>query len=251
MSHLIEFVNNTAINAIYFGLISAGYNYADIEKTDEIIRLIKIIREKQSSKAANDFFSKAYQYTCRAYPYWPRAALMEKATFFINDLYNTDTFDYLRYHNEVMNLPNLMDSERDESFWSWIKEFPNTLKEILRDKKFHQIDEYIKKWISINSKTFENKRDAIEQSLTKLAISEGKEIQPIKVIISPLKCIYSADYQVSEGNLFIVLGDFLPNSIVHECIHSMVHPHVVELREDILKKCFGSKTFDIDESSKV
>lgn len=97
------------------------------------------------------------------------------------------------------------------------------------------------------SKIFQNKIDIIEQALIKLAVSEGKEIQPIKVIISPLKCVYSADYQVSDGKLFVILGDFSPHSIVHECIHTIVHPYVIDLRVNILKY-FGNKTFDVDKS---
>jgi hypothetical protein len=247
MSYLIEVMNSTAINAIYFGLIASGYNYADIQKPDEILKLIKPIKDNQLRKTINNYFSEAYQYTCKAYPYWPRAALMETASFFINDLHNTDTFDYLRYHNEVMNFTNLLESEKDEHFWEWIKEFPSMLKDISLDKEFREIDECIKKWILAKSKTLEEKIAIIEQSLIKLAVSEGKEVEPIKVIISPLKCVYSADYQVSDGKLFVVLGDFLPNSVVHECIHTIVHPYIIDLRSDILK-CFGSETFNIDKS---
>lgn len=243
MSYLIEVMNSTAINAIYFGLISSGYGYADIQKPNEILKLIKPIKENHLSKTINDFFSEAHQSTCRVYPYWPRAALMETATFFIND----EAFAYSRYYNEVMNFTNLIDGEREEHFWNWIKRFPSMLNGILMNKKFQEINEYIKKWILTNSKTYENKIATIEQSLIKLVASEGKEVQPIKVIISPLKCIYSADYQVYNGELFVVLGDFLPNSIVHECIHPIVHLHIIELKTDILR-CFGSKTFNIDKS---
>lgn len=247
MSYSIEVMNSTAINAIYFGLIAAGYSYADIQKPDEILKLIKSIKDYHLPKTINDYFLKAYQYTCTAYPFWPRAALMETATFFISHLDNTDSFDYLKYYSEIMKFTNLIESERDEHFWDWIREFPKMLKGILLDKKFQEIDEYIEKWILAKSKIFENKIAIIEQSLIKLAVSEGKEIQPIKVIISPLKCVYSADYQVSDGKLFVILGDFLPYSIVHEYIHPIVHPYIIDLRPDILK-CYGDKTFNIDKS---
>lgn len=247
MSNLIEIMNSTAINAIYFGLIGSGYNYADIEKSEEILKLIKIVEDNPLPKTINKFFRGAYQNTCKPYPYWPRAALMETATFFIRDVNNADTFDYRGYYNEVMNLTNVIDSERDEHFWIWVKEFPYMLKEILLHKKFQEVDEYIKKWILENSKAYENKIAKIEQSLIKLMASEGKEVQPIKVIISPLKCVYSADYKAFGGKLFVLLGDFLPHSIVHECIHPLVHPYIIELRADILK-CFESKTFNIDKS---
>jgi hypothetical protein len=247
MSELIEVMNSTAINAIYFGLIASGYSYADIQKPDEILKLIKPIRNNHLPKTINDFFSEARQYTCTAYPYWPRAALMETATFFVKDIYNPDTFDYFKYYNEVMKYTNLIESERDGHFWSWIKEFPYMLKGILLDKRFQKIDEYIKKWISEESKSYENKIAKIEQSLIKLVVSEGKEVQPIKVIISPLKCVYSADYKVSYEKLFVVIGDFLPHSIVHECIHPIVHPHIIDLRSDILQ-CIGSKIYNIDKS---
>lgn len=247
MSDLIEVINSTTINAIYFGLIKSSYSYADIQKPDEILKLINVIKEYRLPKDILNFFSETYQTTCNTYPFWPRAALMETATFFMNDLCDPDSFDYSTYYNKVMNLPNIIESERDDHFWNWIEKFPYILKCILLDENFQEIDKCVEKWITANFETFEKKIDIIEQSLKELMDREGKEIQPIKVIISPLKCIYSADYQVSEGKLFVVLGDFIPHSIVHECVHPIVHSYIIDFNVDILKY-FGRKIFNIDKS---
>ena len=75
------------ISAIYFGLFQSGYNFFSIERSHEHIALLHDFIGESSSAA---FFSKASQDTCDVYSYWPRAYIMEAASFYLDD--NNMTF---------------------------------------------------------------------------------------------------------------------------------------------------------------
>ena len=70
------------ISAIYYGLLQAGYDFYIPERSAEHIRHIMKYRNR---KHQDTFFSGAKQDTCDVYPYWPRAFMMESASFFLND----------------------------------------------------------------------------------------------------------------------------------------------------------------------
>lgn len=57
------------------------------------------------------------QASCHVDPYRPRAALLETASFFLDD--SLAWRNRQRLHQQVMTAENLSDSERDEAFRAW------------------------------------------------------------------------------------------------------------------------------------
>ena len=70
------------ISAIYYGLLQSGYDFYSIERSSEHVNALMKFTGKGS---ASDFFAGTRQQTCEVYPYWPRAFILEAATFFLND----------------------------------------------------------------------------------------------------------------------------------------------------------------------
>ena len=109
----IEISNIPAISAIYFALLQCGYDYYSFERCIEHINAIKMFRETDT---ALEFFSKTKQDTCDVYPYLPRAAMLESATFYIRPDMN-DFTDIKMYQDFIMSAGNISDEERGSSFW--------------------------------------------------------------------------------------------------------------------------------------
>jgi len=63
------------LNAIYFGPVLSGYEFADIKKQGKITQILSAIRSYDGLKATKDFFRLTRGTTCEVYPFWPRAAL--------------------------------------------------------------------------------------------------------------------------------------------------------------------------------
>lgn len=81
----IFITNISEISAIYFALLQFGYNFFSVEReTDHVHTIQKFVTH---TKLPN-FFSDVKQNTCEVYPYWPRAAILETATFFYNLIIN-------------------------------------------------------------------------------------------------------------------------------------------------------------------
>ena len=86
------------ISAIYYGLLQAGYDFYIPERSAEHIRHIMKYRNR---KHQDTFFSGAKQDTCDIYPYWPRAFMMESASFFLNDN-NTGFQDFETLRRKIL-----------------------------------------------------------------------------------------------------------------------------------------------------
>lgn len=115
----IEFKNDIMISAIYYGMFQSGYDYYKMARNEEHINAIQTFR----SSSCLSFFANVKQNTCEAYPYWPRAALLESATLYLD----RETFqwqDYNAYENFVMSAGNITNSERGKTFWEWVNRFP-------------------------------------------------------------------------------------------------------------------------------
>ena len=243
MSRLnINISSNNYINAIYFGLVISGYEYSDINKSDAIIELSSQIKNYSGLDSIKQYFGFARQKTCEPYPFWPRAALLESITFFISG----HGADFDKYYEYVKSLPNLTEEERNDDFFSWVRDFPEYLNEIKVNSFFNEIDRQIKDMVNKISTDTAAKRVRITDTLNTITDREI-DISAISVVICPLKCIYSADYFARGSEMSVILGDFLPNSILHEYMHLIIHPEIMKYRKAILS-LFGNKLFDIDKS---
>jgi len=236
---IIDLAPCSELNAIYFGLSLSKYEYATINKHDDIDEMQRRIGECRELDNAMKFFRMARGDTCEVYPFWPRVALLESALFFIKD----GTFDISKYRNYVEGLSNITDEERDEDFFEWVKNFPVHLGQIMDNGLFKEIDSQLHD--IVYSLHIADELDKLCDALASLPMETG--IHKITVLVCPIKCCHSADYFTHECGMFVMLGDFLPHSVVHEYLHLVVNPLVQEHKAHILTT-LDDKGLNIDPS---
>ena len=220
-----------AISAIYFALLQCGYGFYELEKPAELADKIKSFAHHRYSFP---FFSDVKQTTCDVYPYWPRAAILETATFFINPAYS-DFSDFSAFRQNIMSANNISDIERSSALWEWIKDFPAELDRVICNGEFQSYLEWEKDWIKqqniIHAVELCNIQSYLDMC-TKLYLSPVKKIS---VVLNPIKCAYSADYHM-DGDCFIFCsGAFSKESIIHEFLHHVVHSTVISHSEAVLQ----------------
>lgn len=220
----------TAISAIYFALLQYGYEYFAPERSQSHITCIRHFA------GANDipsFFAGVKQDTCDVYPYWPRAAILETASFYLLPDFS-DFRDYAGLKDRIMSAANLSDHERDQNLWNWLADFPSALSKTLEKDTFLRYFEWEQKWLSEQSAQYENELQIMKNCLNVCVSKYDSSVQEIKLVISPIKCIYSADYHLYGNRFVFVSGAFRVDSVIHEFLHHVVHPVVTKIKDLIL-----------------
>ncbi len=141
----LSITNIQAISAIYFALLQCKYDFYPIER--EALLIDKLRSFIMSDCVEYDFFCDVKQNTCEVYPYWPRAAMLETATFYIDSLREQFT-DFNAYKNSIMSAKNILNIERNQLFWDWIIKFPKTLKLVLQSNSFSRYLKWENDWIA-------------------------------------------------------------------------------------------------------
>lgn len=106
--------NNSMISAIYYALLQSGYNFYSVERDAKVVNKLQSFILSGNCEYA--FFSEVKQNSCEVYPYWPRAAMLETATFFI-DLSQARFINFDNYKNIIFSAKNISDTERNQAFW--------------------------------------------------------------------------------------------------------------------------------------
>lgn len=238
----ISITNIPAISAVYFALLQSGYDYYSLGRIEEQFETVKSF---YNPEFCSKFFSQTKQNTCETYSYWPRAALLESAVFYLDgDL--KQFLDFGAYKNFVMSASNLQDIERNENFWDWISYFPMELSKVINNEYFKKYLIWENTWIERENQT--NAENLITlQEIIKTCISKyNAQISDIKIVLSPIKCAYSSDYHFVNGEFVFSSGQFSLESVVHEFLHHAIHTYVLKNKKQILA---SEKHFDSIDSS--
>ncbi len=210
------------ISAVYYGLLQSGYDFYFYERSaDHIKKLQSFCNPDQST----DFFPKTAQNTCDVYPYWPRAFILETATFFLND--NISDFRNLGVlRQKIMAFGNISEKERDDSLWNWLADFPRELDSVLSDNSFSEYLEWEGKWISEQKAIYRDELHMIRNCLETCTDRYNSPVQRIQICINPIKCVYSSDYHLLGDCFVFSSGALRADSVIHEFLHHVVHPFV-------------------------
>ena len=235
--------NIPAISAIYFSLLQCKYDFYPIKR--EAVLKDKLRSFIISDCGDYDFFFDVKQNTCEVYPYWPRAAMLETATFYI-DLPRERFIDFNVYKKYIMSAKNISDTERDQLFWDWIIQFPKALKSVLQSDSFSRYLKWENDWIVEQNQKYKKELKRIGNILVLCKDKFKSPIQNIQVVLNPIKCVYSADYHLKDRNFIFCSGFLSEEAIVHEFIHHIVHPIIENRQNEIL--CCRLTNLDIDTS---
>lgn len=219
------------ISAIYYALLQCGYEYYRIERGNEHI---DTIRKFALPQCAPTFFLGTRQTTCEVYPYWPRAAILETATFYLlPDCAGYENFDSFR--NTIMRAGNIAEHERSVELWNWLVEFPSALKAVLASSGFKDYLKWEQQWIAEQTRIHEKELRLIRACVDRCAKQYHSPVQNVQVVINPIKCVYSADYHMKDNCFVFSSGAFRAESVVHEFLHHVIHTLVSVLEERILQ----------------
>lgn len=223
--------NITNISAIYFGLLQSGYDYYSIGRNAEYI---EAIQRWQDNRLCPEFFFKVKQNTCEVYPYWPRAAILETASFYLAE----GSFQFEEFHalyERIMSAGNITDNERDQSLWAWMAHFPDALCEILSNDTFINYLAWEREWITNQNTKYEKELQLIQRCVETCVNKYNSPVRDIQIVINPIKCIYSADYHLHDNCFVFCSGEFNTEFIIHEFLHHVIHPVVIERKKTILE----------------
>lgn len=223
----ITISNIPELSAIYFALLQCGYNYYAIGRNQGYIEQIEAVIEPMSVPS---FFSGVRQNTCEVYPYWPRAFILETALHYLQqDRTGFRDFDALK--KCIMSAENLTEEERDSRLWDWIHEFPSALSQVLSDDAFHLYLEWENEWIADQNTRNESELRTIERCLEICASRYQSRVREIRIVINPIKCVYSSDYHLDGSRFIFTSGSFRMDSIIHEFLHHVVHPFITRIAD--------------------
>ena len=226
----ITISNIPEISAIYFALLQCGYDCYAMGRNKEHIA---DIQGYIGGVNVPPFFAGVKQDTCEVYPYWPRAAILETASF--NLLPNRSQFrDYDVFYKQIMDASNIADCERDQRLWDWVKDFPAALSEVLTGDAFKNYLKWEQKWLVKQNAKYEADLREIKDCLDVCVPKYGSVVQDIQIVINPIKCAYSADYHLDKDCFVFCSGAFRAESVIHEFLHLVVHPIVVEVEDMVL-----------------
>ena len=230
------------ISAIYFALLQCGYDYHTVGRSQDYPTLLAPFA---GTAAVPSFFAEVRQTTCEPYPYWPRAAILETATFFLA----ADQCDFADFDGlcaQINAAGNIADHERGEALWTWLQKYPAALRTVLASPEFLRYRAWEQHFL-----TKESERKAKELALVGNMLQICREhwhssVTEIKLAISPIKCAYSADFHFFNRCFVFSSGEFRAESVIHEFLHPIVHPFTKEHRAEILSA--DTNYPDIDRS---
>lgn len=232
MSHLepVTISNIPEISAIYYALLQSGYSFYTLEREKPHIDTIHSFMLPQDIPP---FFTDIKQSTCEVYPYWPRAFILEAASFYLLP----DHSEFQNFHSlykKVMSFGNISPCERDHKLWNWLEEFPAALSKILSRDSFSRYLTWENSWITQLNKQYEAELQAIDSCLNMCVTQYDSPVHSIQIIVNPIKCVYSSDYHLNENRFIFCSGAFRVDSVIHEFLHHVVHPAIAHLRDSIL-----------------
>ena len=213
---------NEAVSAIYYALWQGGYEYAHLERDAAHMAALAAFSPGQRSP----FFAGVRQNTCEVYPYWPRAALLETASFHVQDGAFTD-YDGLK--RKILSAPNLADHERDADFFAWLADFPAVLQEILASADFQRYLAWEQGWRDGENLRQQEELQRIARAVEAMQRRYALPVRDVQLLISPIKCVYSADYHLLGEQFVFSSGQLQAESVIHELLHMAVHPLVKAL----------------------
>lgn len=228
----ITITNIPEISAIYFALLQCGYDFYSIERSAEHIRQIEAF---YAPGLAESFFCETKQSFCEVYPYWPRAAMLESAVFYLN-FNKTEFAEYTSFQRHIMSASNISDSERNQVFWDWVENFPQALRTVMCSSQFGEYFEWERQWIQQQNEKYRNDMLLVQNCLNSCKEVNNTPVKDIQIVLSPIKCVYSSDYHMINDSFIFSSGDFKIESVIHEFLHHVIHPSVMRNKEKILKQ---------------
>ena len=212
------------ISGIYYALLQSGYEFFSVERPPELTAALS------SFKGTADvprFFSLARQDSGGEYPYWPRAYIMEAASLFPREEMCSIYVSALT--EMIMSAPNISAQEKDSRMWEWLSDFPSALSEVTGSSGFHRYLEWERAWLAEQTERYTDDLRLLERLISRYSDVCGTDPPDMEICICPIKCIYASDCHSVGGSMLFTLGDMRADSVIHEYLHTVIHPLIEDI----------------------
>ena len=163
-----------SISAIYYALFQNGFEFFALERDESFCNIIK---GYAGSDTISPFFSKVKQNTWDVYPYWPRAYILEAATFYLDeDLSGFSDFE--SFQRRILSASNISTEEKNSLLWTWITGFPEALKQVINSMAFNRYLKWETEWLSEQNSRY---RDELRLLDNLLIECRKKIIQAVRI----------------------------------------------------------------------
>jgi hypothetical protein len=108
---------------LYVGLTASGYDLARVSPQEPIGLILRAIKTAQWPKTVEKFFAQARARNNGVNPYWPRAAMLLEACFYLGSGRAFKPSDELRLLRSIADFP-VPASLRDSTTAAWVRELP-------------------------------------------------------------------------------------------------------------------------------
>ena len=217
-----------SVSAVYYALLKCGYSFHTFERQPDLIRAVE---NRVRTENVPSFFSEVRQNTCGVYPFWPRAFILEAATFFLSaDLKGYSDFDALK--SRILSAENISCQEKGEALWNWLRGFPDALAAVMHGEGFRAYLEWEKEWIREQNIRYADELRRLDGLLRRCLKTYDPPCRKIRIVLDPIKCVYASDFHFSGDSFIITAGELRIASVVHEYLHTIVHPLLGRIRTE-------------------
>ena len=250
-----DLISEPRIAAIYFGLMQSGYEYYSAGKAREDITLWEAWVKMPVAYDAS-YFAGARQVTTGIYPFTPRAAALEMASFYV-DLQNgtyTDAEGCMR----KIYVSGLIKERELPDFVAWMKDFPKALKNVMECEGFARYLKWEEQGLKQQLKVQRQKLQKYDDALTYFAKKYNPPASNAAVVYCPLKCTFATDYLTENETLYAIAGVLRLDAALHEYLHYMLKPFIAKhadavtaLRNILRLRIEGANPLDKSDQAKL
>lgn len=220
---MAEVLVSKNVFTLYAGLTASGYDLAAFPEDDPVAKIVDSLREMPLSSPAHSYFPQARLPGPGVNPYWPRAAMLLHATFFLDDD-ATEYTDLRALRKMVEDFP-ASDGPGNEESLAWLMGYPSAFRAVRESAHFlGNWSDYVE---AMNPERLLGFRDAALRATGALRFFGGSDLVNLPKIVlvpNPLQAQQIADFVDFQGILYVVTAAPSASSIVHECMHGILVP---------------------------
>ncbi len=222
----MRLISLPVLSALYYALLQCGY--APWAQMGRCAAHGDALAPFTGNQAASGYFSAARQDTCEAYPWWPRAFLLEDAALCLNG--DCTAFsDPAALRERISGFNNIAESERDDRLFHHLSGLPDALRPVLAADGFARFRMWEQNWLREQHALLADELSLLENRLTVCMARYPAPVRRVEAAVSPIKCVYASDCHRLGDTLLFFSGTLRAESVVHEYLHYALHPAVAAL----------------------
>ena len=219
---------NRKVFVVYAGLTASGYHTVLQSSSEPAQALVEQIRSLKWPEEALAYFQKARTETCAVNPYWPRAFLLTVAALRLSDTCPCRYGDEDQIVRHIEDLDMIGPEDRSPDTIEWILDLPRHCDMLAAQPGLDQLWEQYLAAIDIGQHE-KAVAEAMSAVIERVGVSPD-QLPTTVVIPNPLQAREVTDFVRFGGETLVVRAEPDAASCVHEILHQVFGPRIVENR---------------------